>query len=156
MGEHRAHHSYSYSQTDLALSFFNPVAVPSSESWRLNQLWSPLPSLFPLLIPISSHTLCLLPKPCFLHESSVCFHIPSPDLTIVSQCWSLSCARLFATHGFSPPGSSVHGIFQARILEWIAIYFSRGSSQPRDRSWVSCIAGRFFTVWAKGKSLYFR
>ena len=40
------------------------------------------------------------------------------------------------------PGSSVHGIFQARVLEWVAISFSRGSSQPRDRTWVSCIAGR--------------
>ena len=48
----------------------------------------------------------------------------------------------------SPPGSSVHGIFQARILEWIAIPFSRGSSQSRDWMQVSWIAGRFFTVWA--------
>ena len=39
-------------------------------------------------------------------------------------------------------GSSVHGILQARILEWVAISFSRGSSQPKDRTWVSCIAGR--------------
>ena len=49
----------------------------------------------------------------------------------------------------SLPGSSVHGILQARILEWVAISFSRGSSQPRDRTRVSCIAGRFFfTSWA--------
>ena len=45
---------------------------------------------------------------------------------------------------FSPPGSSVHEISQARILEWVAISFSRGSSQPRDQTQVSCIAGRFF------------
>ena len=44
--------------------------------------------------------------------------------------------------------SSVHGIFQARVLEWVAISFFRGSSQPRDRTWVSCIAGRCFTIWA--------
>ena len=43
----------------------------------------------------------------------------------------------------SPPGSSVHGILQAKILEWIAISFSRGSSGPRDWTWVSCTAGRF-------------
>ena len=49
--------------------------------------------------------------------------------------------------GCSPPGSSVHRILQARILEWVAMSFSRGSSPPRDRSWVSCIAG-VFTVWA--------
>ena len=48
----------------------------------------------------------------------------------------------------SPPGSSVHGILQARILEWVAISFSRGSSQPWDRIRVSHIVGRFFTVWA--------
>ena len=45
-------------------------------------------------------------------------------------------------------GSSIHGIFQARILEWVAISFSRGSSPPRDRIQVSCIVGRLFTVWA--------
>ena len=47
---------------------------------------------------------------------------------------------------YSPPGSSVHGILQARILEWIAIPFSKGSSHPRDRAWVSCIASGFFTI----------
>ena len=47
----------------------------------------------------------------------------------------------------SLPSSSAHAIFQARILEWVAIPFSRGSFQPRDWTWVSCIAGRFFTVW---------
>ena len=46
----------------------------------------------------------------------------------------------------SLPGSSVHGILQARILEWVAISFSRGSSRPRDRTQVSRIAGRRFTV----------
>ena len=48
----------------------------------------------------------------------------------------------------SLPGSSVHGIFQARILYCIAIPFSRGSSQSRDQTQVSCIAGGFFTIWA--------
>ena len=46
------------------------------------------------------------------------------------------------------PGSSVHGIFQAIVLEWIAISFSRVSSQPRDQTWVFCIVDRRFTVWA--------
>ena len=49
---------------------------------------------------------------------------------------------------YSPSGSSAHGILQVRILEWVAIPFSRGSSRPRDWTQVSCIAGRFFTVWA--------
>ena len=51
------------------------------------------------------------------------------------------------------PGSSVYGILQARLLEWVAIPFSRGSPQPRDRTWVSCIAGRFFTIWATREAL---
>ena len=48
----------------------------------------------------------------------------------------------------SPPDSSVHGISQKRILEWLAIPFFRGSFQPRDPTWVSRIAGRFFTIMA--------
>ena len=48
----------------------------------------------------------------------------------------------------SPQGSSVHRILQARILEWVVVLVSRGSSQPRDQTWVSCIASRFFTIWA--------
>ena len=60
-----------------------------------------------------------------------------------------SHVQLFASDPMncSPPGSSVHGILQARILEWIAMPFSRASSRPRDRTQVSCIAGRFFTIW---------
>ena len=53
----------------------------------------------------------------------------------------------------SQPGSSVHGILQARILEWVAIPFSRGSSWPKDQTQVSCIAGGFFTLWASREAL---
>ena len=58
------------------------------------------------------------------------------------------CPTLCDPVDYSPPGSSVHGILPAWILEWVAIPFSRGSSQPRDQTQVFCIAGRFFTVWA--------
>ena len=51
---------------------------------------------------------------------------------------------------YSMPGSSVHGILQARILEWVAISFSRGTSQLRDQTQVSRIAARHFTLWATG------
>ena len=51
------------------------------------------------------------------------------------------------------PGSSVHGIFQARVLEWVTISFSRESSRPRDQTCVSCIAGRRFTIWATREAL---
>ena len=54
----------------------------------------------------------------------------------------------------SSPVSSVHRILQARILEWAAIPFSRGSSWPRSRTQVSCLAGRFFTIWATREASY--
>ena len=57
----------------------------------------------------------------------------------LTVCYPMDC---------SLPGYSVHGISQARILEWAAISFSRGSSQPRDQTQVSCIGGRFFNLWA--------
>ena len=58
------------------------------------------------------------------------------------------CSTLWHPMVCSPPGFSVHGILQARILEWVAIPFFRGLSWPRDWILVSCIAGRFFTIWA--------
>ena len=59
-----------------------------------------------------------------------------------------SCLTLWDPMDCSPPGSAVHGVLEARILEGLAISFSRGSSWPRDWTWVSCITGRFFTLWA--------
>ena len=59
-----------------------------------------------------------------------------------------SCPTLCDPVDCSPPGSSVHGVLQARILEWVAISFSRGSSRPRNRTHVSRIAGRRFNLWA--------
>ena len=59
-----------------------------------------------------------------------------------------SCPTLWDSMDCSPPGSSVHGIFQARILEWVAMPSSRGSFQPRDQTQISCIAAGFFTIWA--------
>ena len=65
-----------------------------------------------------------------------------------------SCLTLCSPLGCSPPGPSVHGILQARILEWVAMPSSRGSSQPRDRthiSCVSCVVIRFFSAEPGGK-----
>ena len=59
-----------------------------------------------------------------------------------------SCVTLCNPMDCSPLSSSVHRILQARILEWVAILFSRGSSQSRNQTQVFCIAGRFLTVWA--------
>ena len=63
-------------------------------------------------------------------------------LVLVTQ----SCLTLCDPMDCSPLGSFVHGIPQARILEWVAIPFSRGSSLSRDQIWVSCVAGRVFTI----------
>ena len=74
----------------------------------------------------------------------------------MSECWkSLSCVWLFATPWTvcSLPGSSVHGVLQARILEWVAIPFSRGSSQAKDQTQVTHIAGGLFTIWATRETL---
>ena len=67
--------------------------------------------------------------------------------SLILLCDPMSC---------SPPGSSVHRLLQARILDWVAISFSRGSSRPRDWNWVSCdscIAGGFFTNEPQRKSV---
>ena len=83
--------------------------------------------------------------------------LPNPGYNPLNLVWVLVsmivlvaqlCPTLCNPMDCSLPGNSVHGILQARILEWVAIPFSKGSSQFRDWTWVSCIAGRFFTVWA--------
>ena len=58
------------------------------------------------------------------------------------------CPTFCDTMEYNSLDSSVHEILQARILEWVVIHFSRGSSWPRDWTQVSCIAGRFFTIQA--------
>ena len=65
-------------------------------------------------------------------------------LVLITQSYPTLCDP----KNCSPPVSSVRGISQARLLEWVAYPFSRGSSRPRDWTWVSCIAGKFFTIWA--------
>ena len=76
--------------------------------------------------------------------------------SIITLCvWvSQSCPTLCDPMNCSPPVCSVHEVLQARILEWVAIPFSRGSSQPRDWTWVSCISCRFFTLWTIRKDCW--
>ena len=65
--------------------------------------------------------------------------------------WKLvaqSCLSLWDSMKCSPPDSPVHRILQAGILKWVAISFSRRSSWPSDQTYIFCIAGRFFTIWA--------
>ena len=80
------------------------------------------------------------------------WHLGSPTLLWAKSLQS--CVTLGNSMDCSLLGSSVQGIIQARILEWVAIPFSRGSSWPRHWIQVSCIAGRFFTIWTIGKPLW--
>ena len=79
--------------------------------------------------------------PVYLHTHS-CMCKKEKKGSEVAQ----SCLTLCDPMDYSLPGSSVRGVFQARILEWVAIFFSRGSSLPSDQIPVSCAAGRLFTV----------
>ena len=72
----------------------------------------------------------------------------SIDVFYVKSLVTQSCPTLCNPMDCRLPGSSIHGIFLARVLEWVAISFSRGSSQTRDWTGVSHIVGRRFTVWA--------
>ena len=65
---------------------------------------------------------------------------------------SQSCLTLYEPLDYSPPSSSVNGISRARFLEWVSISFSRGSSCPRDQTWLSAFTRRFFTDWATRKA----
>ena len=106
--------------------------------------------LFPMAVWSSQHS-CL---PVGL--SSNCPHVNLfdnapfnlPFCVCVCVLVIQSCPTLCDRMDCSLPGSSVHGILQARTLEWVAISYSRVSSQPRNQTQVSCITGRFFTVWA--------
>ena len=73
---------------------------------------------------------------------------------LVHACM-LSCFSRVRHFVSSPPGSLVHGILQARILEWVTMPFSRGSSSPSDRTCVFCITGSFFTAGPLRKPVMF-
>ena len=105
----------------------------------------------PIEIKDASFFLRLHRNPWLTH----CVFVLTPQgfISIFLRCVCVlslqSCPTLCDLMDCSPPGSSVHGILQARIVEWVAMPSSRGSSGPRDQTCVSCIAGGFFTVWAK-------
>ena len=117
----------------------------------------------PLLTPVlflSAHPSATLPAPLQLAYCVVQFlekdatlteHVSTSGLCATSL---QSCPTLCGPIDCSPPGSSVLGILQARILEWVAVPSSKGSSQPRDQTHVlcvSCITGGFFTTEPPGK-----
>ena len=126
---------------------WNLLKLTSIQSMRLSDhliLCRPLlflPSVFPS-IRVFSNELAL----CWLRSKENRWKIKwSPWLLLeVAQ----SCLTLCNPTDCSLPGFSIHGIFQASVLEWVATPFSWGSSQPRDQTRVSCIVGRRFTLWA--------
>ena len=97
------------------------------------------------------------------HSPPVCGLVPNRLWTgtrYQSVAWGLEKSKVLAAQLCStlcdcidcrPPGSAVHGVLQTRILEWVVIPFSRESSQPRDGTCISCITGKFFTIWATRK-----
>ena len=116
-----------------------PSAQPVWDGWR--EGWG-----VSMQVPASS----LLPLYGSAIPRSPSFHwhlcIQPADRGEVKVLVAQSCLTLCDPMDCSPPGSSLHGILQARILEWVAISSSRGSSRPRDRTWVSSSAGGFSTV----------
>ena len=90
----------------------------------------------------------------FSSTTSICCFSASPSFWFHKQSMIFCLSWISRVHWTSPGCSSVHGILQARIVEWIAILFSRGSSQPRDQTQASHIAGRFFSIWATREARY--
>ena len=136
--------SYEHVQSLSRVRLFVPpwtvtCQAPLSMEFRRQEYWSGLPFLSPEDLPNPGI------KPTSPH-----WQVDSFPLSHQGR-WNeiaQSCPILCDPIDCSLPGSSVHGIFQAIVLEWIAISFSRGSSQPRARARVSRILDRRFTVWA--------
>ena len=107
-----------FSEWSVAKSSFSKQNYSEKHlsEWRVCETWLFLP------------TFCLMWDP---GTRSTCVPACSVTQSCLTLCDPMDC---------SPPGSSVHGILQARILEWVAISYSRGSSWPRDWTWVSCIS----------------
>ena len=133
------------------------VVVQSlSHVWLLVTLWT-VTNQDPLFMIFQTRILLWVPFPSpeiFLDQGlNLCllyWQADSLPLSYQKRKWkwkTLSGVWLFAIP-CSLPSSSVHGILQARILEWVAILFCKGSFRPKDRSWVPALAGRFLAVWA--------
>ena len=101
--------------------------------------------LFPLWLRVTFQVdLPIYETWAFSSSSSWLCHILYKVESYIAQSCPTPCNPMDC----SLPGSSFHGIFQAIVLEWVAIFFSRGSSRPRDQTWVSHIVDRRLTVWA--------
>ena len=121
--------------------------APLSMGFSRQEYWSGLPCPPPGGLPNPGVELVLLVSPALQVDSLPLSPWWSPYICMkVKSEVTQSCLTLCDLMDCSLPGSSVLGIFRARVLEWVATSFSRGSAQPRDWTWVSCIAGRCFTI----------
>ena len=110
---------------------------------------------WPNHIPVLGQVVNVLPTVSnFLLFTSTLLYIWCESESKSEREVTQSCPTLCDPTDCSLPGSSVHGIFQARVLEWVAISFSRGSSRPRDQTRVSLIVGRCFYRLSQASPVY--
>ena len=121
--------------------------APLSMGFPRQEYWSglPFPSLEDLPHPGTEPVSLLSPT---LQEDSLLLSHQEVNSTLCVCLVAQSCPTLWDPMDCSSPRSSDYGILQAGILEWVAVPFSSGSSQPRDRTQVSHTGGGFFIVWA--------
>ena len=146
-----------------AVRTIKPPMVHTGKSWgsqqNQNQFASqgilkvgpPAQSSLPMMHPQQIPQLQPHERPWAKTTQQSCLQIPDTHRLCCCCLVAKLCLTLLRPMDCSPPGSSVHGISQARILEWVAISFSRGSSRPRDQTHIFCITGGFFTTEPPGK-----
>ena len=124
------------------------VAAILRSVWNSGHIRLPPLFLYKIVLPVLEEALQ------FGHEVFLGVWLGSHEISrSVVVVFSLSRVQLFCNPmDYSLPRSSVHGLLQARILDWDALRFSRGSSRPRNRTQVSCLSGEFFTTEPLGKS----
>ena len=118
--------------------------APLSMGFSRQEYWSGLPSPPPEDLPNPG----IKPR-SLLHWRKILCHWASREAIYAGCEWVIvaqSSLTLFDPMDWSLPGSSIHEISQARLMEWVAISFSRGSFWPRDRTWVSCVTGEYLRV----------
>ena len=126
--------------TNSSFLFLQPLATTFIFSMCI--IW-----LFRYLIFVDSY--CIYHLAWLILAGIMFIHVVARDISYLFWLHSIQlCPILCDPMDCKPPGSSVHGIFQARILEWVAISLSRGSSEPRYQTRVSCTTGQLFTDWA--------
>ena len=138
----------SYSMALSPPDLYSNVDYPGNPFWNCTSACQHTLILSLLRLFSLYHSLSTM---LYIFSDLIWFIICTLCCVCVCVCVCVSCSVV--SHSatpmdYSPPGFSVHGVLQARILEWVATAFSRGSSQPRDQTHISCIAGIFFTIWA--------